>query len=574
MKIIRQIVLSLAMLPVLTGTAQDTLIFQSDSVNMEDSLRFLTQDDYITDMLDTLFVNRYLNQDYPEFNSNNLNKYNFSAGFVPVYTDSVYAARIDSLNRETPIELAYNNLVKSYIELYAVKKRDLTSRILGLSYLYFPLFEEYLDKYNMPLELKYLAIVESALNPTAGSRAGAKGLWQFMYGTGKVYGLKVTSFVDDRFDPLAATDAACRHMKDLYDIYGDWSLVLAAYNSGAGNVNKAIRRAGNARSYWAIWPYLPRETRGYVPAFIAVVYVMNYSVEHNLYPVNPGIILTETDTIIIRDVLSFDQIQELAGIPESDLRFLNPQFKLGVIPAGKGKTYPLRIPNAYMSRYLAIEDSVYDYKTQKGIEREKLLADIKKASERTVHVVRKGESLGLIASRYRVGISQLKSWNNLRSNTIYPGQNLVVFPQGAPASYAKTESPDSKPEGKPQTSNSEPMKRSAEKSYHIVKQGENLGLIAERYNCSITDLKEWNNLSSSTIYPNQKLTVYSLEAAEVARAESGTKFVYHTVRKGDTLWDIAKEYDGVTVEQIKRLNNISNTKKLKVGQKLKISPVS
>jgi len=193
--------------------------------------------------------------------------------------------------------------------------------VMGLAEVYFPLFEEQLDKHNMPLELKYLAVVESALNPTANSRAGAKGLWQFMYSTGKMYGLKSNSLVDDRFDPYKATDAACRHLNDLYYIYNDWSLALAAYNSGPGNVNKAIRRAGGVRSYWAVWPFLPRETRGYVPAFIAVMYLMNHPAEHNIYPTTPDIFYEEIDTVVVNDVLSFDQISEMLNIPMDELKF-------------------------------------------------------------------------------------------------------------------------------------------------------------------------------------------------------------------------------------------------------------
>ncbi|MCU0370695.1 MAG: lytic transglycosylase domain-containing protein, partial [Bacteroidales bacterium] len=224
-------------------------------------------------MLDSLTSIPYFQDYYFNTDTALLNVYNFPIGHVPVYPDSVYRTRIEKLDQETPLDLTYNQSVKSFIELYAVRKRLLTSKILGLKEVYFPLFEEYLDRYDIPLEMKYLAVVESALNPVAGSRVGAKGLWQFMYYTGKLYGLKVTSLVDDRFDPYLATDAACRHMVDLYAMFGDWNLVMAAYNSGAGNVKKAIRRAGGVYDYWAIWPFLPKETRGYVPAFIAVNYV-------------------------------------------------------------------------------------------------------------------------------------------------------------------------------------------------------------------------------------------------------------------------------------------------------------
>jgi len=482
----------------------------------------------------------------------------FKPGETPTYPDSVYEQRIEALNVQTPIELTYNKEVKTFINLYAVKKRDLTAKMLGLAEIYFPLFEEILDKYDVPLEIKYLAIVESALNPAAGSRAGAKGLWQFMYGTGKVYGLKVSSMVDDRYDPYKSTVAACEHLSDLYDIYQDWSLALAAYNSGAGNVNRAVRRAGGTKNYWAVWPFLPRETRGYVPAFIAVNYVMNYAAEHNIYPMKPNMFFYDIDTVTVHDVLAFDQLNEMLGIPIDELKYLNPQFKLGIIPATGGATYTIRIPRQFVADFLNNEEALYAYKTRKGIEKDKLLAEVKKAKDRNIHIVRSGENLGLIARKYHVYVNQIKSWNNLRSSTIYPGQRLVIYGAGSSRYYAKSKTP---------------VIRSSEKSTHTVKNGENLGLIAKKYKCTVTDLREWNNLKSSKIYPKQKLIVYK-PADKTPSTVKDSKYVYHIIRKGDTLWDIAKEYDGVTVEQIKRLNNIKNTRKLKPGQKIKIAVIS
>jgi membrane-bound lytic murein transglycosylase D len=496
---------------------------------------------------------------YFNFNQASVNNYNFGVDEVPTYPDSVYAARIATLNLESPMELTYNKEVKAYIELYAVRKRKLTAKFLGLSELYFPMFEEALANYNIPLEMKYLAIVESALNPEAGSKAGAKGLWQFMYGTGKVYGLKVTSLVDDRFDPYKSTIAACEHFQDLYAIYGDWSLVLAAYNSGAGNVNRAIRRAGGTKNYWAIWPFLPQETRGYVPAFIAVNYVMNYAPEHNIYPMRPGMFFYNIDTVTVSEVLAFDQLNEKLGIPMEQLEFLNPQFKLGIIPATKEKTYSLRLPRQYVPNYLNNETELYTYKTRNGVEKEKLVAEVKKATDRSVHVVKKGENLGLIANKYKVNVNQIKAWNNMKSNTIFPGQKLVVYGVGS--------------ENYTVSSSKETIVRSSEQSKHTVKSGESLDLIAKKYKCSVTDLKEWNNLKSSVIQPNQELIVYAPSSTSSNTVTEG-KYVYHIVRKGDTLWDIARQYDGVTVEQIKKLNKLGNSSKLHVGQKLKITAAS
>ncbi len=518
----------------------------------------LIKDSPVVIMIDSLTYLNFYKKQYFVIDSNQLTDRRFKPGEIPTYPDSIYEQRIQALNIETPFELTYNKVVKSYIALYADKKRALTAKMLGLAELYFPMFEEVLDRFDMPLEIKYLAIVESALNPAAGSRMGAKGLWQFMYGTGKVYDLKVTSLVDDRYDPYKSTIAACEHLTDLYDIYGDWSLCLAAYNSGAGNVNRALRRAGGTKNYWAVWPFLPRETRGYVPAFIAVNYVMNYAEEHNIYPMRPGMFFYDIDTVTVNDILAFDQLNEMLAIPIDELKYLNPQFKKGIIPATESKTYVIRIPRQFVADYLNNEQALYAYKTKSGIERDKLLAEVKKAKDRNIHYVRSGESLGLIAKRYHVYVSQIKQWNGLRSNTIYPGQKLVLFGAGSSKYYQKSKTP---------------VQRSSSKSVHKVKSGENLGLIAKKYKCTPTDLKEWNNLKNSKIYPNQKLIVYKPAEKSKASVKDG-KYLYHVVRKGDTLWDIAKEYDGVTVDQIKRLNNIRNTKRLQPGQKIKIAVVS
>ena len=498
-KIVASILLSGTITLALADNETDTI------PKLDTSRSEIIEDSPIVEALDSLVHIAYFKDHYFSTDTQELNIYNYEADYIPSFDDSIYTQRIAALNAETPMELVFNKQVRNFIHLYAEKKRELTSRVMGLSEIYFPLFEEHLDRFDLPLELKYLAVVESALNPTAGSRAGAKGLWQFMYYTGKVYGLKVTSYVDERYDPLKATIAACEHLQDLYDIYGNWSLAMAAYNSGAGNVNKAIRRAGGVKSYWAIWPFLPRETRGYVPAFIAVTYVMNYAAEHNLYPLDPGILYSGIDTVRVKEVLSFDQLNEMLGVPMGDLKFLNPSFKKGIIPVTESKSYALSLPKTYIGDFINNEKDLYNYKTRKGVEKEKLLAEIKKAQERTIHVVRSGENLGLIAKKYRCYVSQLRAWNNLRGSTIYPGQRLVVYPG---AHYTATSS----------------------------------------------------NASSKPKKPASSIAV-----------DGNTKFMYHTIRKGDTLWDIAREYDGVTVSQIKELNNISNAKRLKPGQKIKVS---
>ncbi len=553
-------------------TLSDTLISFGSSPG-RDTLKFtLTEDSPIVRALDSLADIKYFRDYYFSTDSSFLNVYRYPFETIPEYPDSVYRERIHLLDQMTPIDLVYNEDVKRWILLYAIQKRELTSRVLGLAQVYFPLFEEYFDKYNLPLELKFLAIVESALNPTANSRAGAKGLWQFMYNTGRSYGLKVTSYIDDRFDPYKSTDAACRHMKDLYEIYEDWLLVLAAYNSGSGNVNKAIRRAGNIKNYWAIQPFLPRETQGYVPAFISVCYIMNYNQEHNLYPTHPGILYNGIDTVVVNNLLSFDQLNEMLGIPMEDLAFLNPAYKLGVLPSINHEPYVLRLPKEFIGPFIANEEALYQFKTQKGIEHEQLMTQVSQVKEVRYHKVRRGESLGLIASKYNVRISDLKKWNHIRGSTIYPGQKLIVYQSSsssqvtAPISTANGSSP-------PVESSPPEMKTTT----HVVRSGENLASIASRYGCTVDQLKRWNNLRSTTIYPRQKLTVSnpvlqgddtSASAEDAPRQEE--TFVYHTVRAGQTLWDIANMYPGATVEKIKTWNQITNARAIQPGQKLKI----
>lgn len=496
------------------------------------------------EMMDTL-------QLIPYFDESKANSCNYPKGYVPTFPDSVYAQRIEDLNRETTMELVFNKHVRSFIDVYAFQKRSKMERVLGLADVYFPMFEECLDKYNLPLELKYLAVVESALNPTAGSPAGAKGLWQFMYGTGKMYKLNSTTLVEDRFDPLKSTEAACQHLKELYDTFGDWFLALAAYNSGAGNVRKAIIRAGGLKNYWAIWPYLPRETRGYVPAFIAVNYVMSYAEQHNICPLDPGIIMNGIDTVTVHQPLHFEQLNEMLGIPMEDLKFFNPQYKQQIIPATEKKPYLLCIPEEYVESYIRNEKALYEFKTERGIEKEKLQEEMKKISDRSVHIVRSGENLGSIARKYHVSVSQLQKWNNLKGTNIYPNQKLTVYGSGAPMAQA---------------GGSAYVEPSTTQKTHTVKSGESLYTLSSKYQCTVTDLMKWNNLKNTNIKVGQKLKVYPPEKASSGSTANGTST--YTVKSGDNLWVIAKKFN-TTVDKLRKLNNLKSDN-LNVGQKLKV----
>lgn len=398
-------------------SAQDTVLGESEIMRMFESLGDLP-----------FFAERYL-----EYDSAEMNPYGYEFGEVPIFTEDVYQQRIEQLASQTTLPMVYNPAVRAKIDNYVFRFRAFTGRMLGLSYVYFPMFEEMLDKYNMPLELKCLAVVESALNPLAVSRVGAKGLWQFMYATGKQYGLKSNSLVDDRFDPMKETEAACRFMLDLYSRYKDWFLVLAAYNSGPGTVNKAIARAGGVMDYWAICPYLPVETQNYVPTFIAINYVIHYAKEHNLYPLAPDMLISGTDTVTVRDVLTFAQLNETLGVTIKDLETYNPQYTKGIIPASDTIFYVLRLPSQYAVQFAAREKEIYAYKTREQIDKEKVLEEAKKAvvvappkAKTRYHTVKKGETLSGIAKKYKVSVNNIKKWNNLKSNTIRTNQRLRV----------------------------------------------------------------------------------------------------------------------------------------------------
>lgn len=401
---------------------------------------------------------------------------------IPTFPDSVYRARLQALDKNTPFELVFNPEVRRYIEVYTTKRREQVSRMLGLAPYYFPLFETALDAYDLPLELKYLAIVESALNPLAKSRVGATGLWQFMYGTAKMQGLEINSYVDERSDPIKSTQAACEYLSKLYEMFGDWNLALAAYNAGPGNVNKAIRRSGGKKTYWEVRPFLPKETGGYVPAFIAVNYVMHYAKEHQIAATKPKFQYFDVDTVSIREKITMAQLSAFLDFDEEKLAMLNPSFKAGIIPASNSNPIYVYLPVEKLGRFLSNEAAIYKLATE---EMEVVLPNIVGVQEpavsndKTVHRVKSGESLGLIATKYNVSINQLKSWNNLKSNTIYTGQRLSVYGSGG-AKTAQATPPQFKT--------------------YTVQPGDTLMGISRKYpGVSTQDLMQANNLNNGNL---------------------------------------------------------------------------
>ena len=354
----------------------------------------------------------------------------------PQFSDSVY---IDRLSRmPTIMEMPYNEIVRKFIDMYTGRLRNQVAFMLSACNFYMPIFEEALDTYGLPLELKYLPIIESALNPSAVSRAGASGLWQFMLNTGKIYGLESNSLVDERRDPIKATWAAARYLKDMYAIYQDWNLVIAAYNCGPGTINKAIRRAGGKTDYWEIYNYLPKETRGYVPAFIAANYVMPYYCKHNICPMETNI-PDATDTIQVNRNLHFEQITDVCGIGMDEVKSLNPQYKKNIIP-GDSKPQTLRLPINYISTFIDSQDTIYAHRSAELFKNRRTVSVANTRStarsskgksssqgDVTYHRIRNGETLSTIARKYGVTVNQIKSWNGLRSTRINAGKRLKIY---------------------------------------------------------------------------------------------------------------------------------------------------
>lgn len=347
-----------------------------------------------------------------------------------IVSDSIYKQRLASL--PWVMEMPYNQIVRSFIDLYSVKKRHSVEYMLGNSKYYFPIFEEVLNKKGMPLELKYLPVIESALNPTAVSRVGASGLWQFMPSTARSYDLEINSLVDERLDPIKSTYAAANYLLDLYKIYSDWHLVIAAYNCGPGNVRKAISRSGGKTDYWAMYPYLPAETRGYVPIFIAANYVFEFAAKHNLCALVPDL-PAMTDTIDIKERIHFQQISSVINIPYQELKALNPQYRQDIIPGSPVKTYPLRLPINYVDAFLKQYDLIVAYRADELVNRrteveaeQRVASDYQSDSSVRYHTVRKGQSLNSIAARYGISVNSLKKMNGIKGSKVHAGQKLKI----------------------------------------------------------------------------------------------------------------------------------------------------
>ena len=414
--------------------------------------------------------------------------------------DEVYIDRLKRMNSFIPVQ--FNKAVKNAIIRYTERMPIATARIIGLSTYYMPLFEEIFDEYGLPQELKAMAVIESALNPRAVARARAKGMWQFMYNTGKMYGLEMTSYVDERYDPLTACRAAARLLKDSYMIFGDWSLAIASYNCGAGNVSKAIRRSGGKTDFWEIYNYLPRETRGYIPAFIAALYTLNYYQDHGIVP-TPVSLPAHVDTFHVDKNLHFGQISETIGIPMETLRDLNPQYLHDIIP-GTEHTYILNLPHQFTLAYVDLQDSIYRYKDSvffNAVAVQKIKETGGSGEQRVIHKVKSGETLSSIASKHHTTVNNIKRWNNLKSNTIHVGQRLYIYGSAGKSSGSSSA-------GSTTTTSSKSANQAAATatSTYTVKKGDTLGGIAKKTGVPLNTIYKLNGLNAkSKIYPGMKI---------------------------------------------------------------------
>lgn len=441
--------------------------------------------------------------------------------------DSIFIQRLAAI--PSAIELTYNKQVRSYLDLYTKTRKKQVSIMLGLADYYFPMIESKLDAYDLPLELKYLPIIESALDPTARSRVGAQGMWQFMLGTARLYKLNVNSFIDERLDPVRSTEVACRYLKELYKIFGDWHMVIAAYNCGPGNMKKAIQRSGGKTNYWDVYYYLPAETRGFVPAFIAATYIMNYSQNHGFYAVQP-VIPVNSDTVMVSQELHLAQVSEVLGLDLKMLQQLNPKYRKKIIPAAGGP-YDLRLPVENVSQYISLQDTVKNHKQDVYLAKNNMGKEParKTSSKQTVkrvaspddvaidYTVKSGDNLGMIAAWYEVTVTDIRNWNGMSGSFLRAGQKLTLYVPKA----------------------------------------------------KVDDMKEITDLTYAEKQSRIGKENGTGQAEEQPAPSADDNYVLYTVRSGDNLWTIAQKYPGVSHEDIMKLNQMSSSK-LQTGRVLKI----
>lgn len=462
------------------------------------------KDDSLSLAIDSFWLKQLYNLEAFDSIYNDVSELSYDDVEYPELSTDTLKARLARLNAKTPFNVEYNPSLESVIKRFLKTRRTSLQNLMGLSHFYFPLFETELDKHDLPLEIKYLAIVESALKPKAKSRVGATGLWQFMFTTGKMYNLDVSSYVDERSDPIKSTEAAAKYLSKLYEIFGDWDLALAAYNSGPGNVTKAIRRSGGYENYWNIRHNLPRETAGYLPAFLATMYVFEYAEEHGFKPNKPEFNFFQTDTIHVKQMISFDQIAEVTGLDVETIQFLNPSYKLDIIPKVEGKQYTLELPLEAVGVFVANEEAIYAYAKEQFEKREKPLPQFFDNDTKVTYRVKSGDYLGKIARQYGVGVSQIKQWNGLRNNNLKVGQRLTIYPKGT----AVPAKPATASNNTTTSSNTTTKVSASGKKTYTVSQGDSLWSIAQKFpGVSVDNIKQWNNMTGNNLKVGTVLVV-------------------------------------------------------------------
>lgn len=550
-----------------------------------DSIKKTFVNDDLASCVDSLWLKELTNLDLYNDLSDDIKNINIDEKVDYELPTELLKQRLAEMDAKSPFNIEYNPGLENIIKSFLKNRKKSFGRLMAISEYYFPMFEEALAKQNVPLEIKYLAIVESALNPKAVSRMGATGLWQFMYQTGKQYNLKIDSYVDERSDPLKSSNAAAEYMSKMYEIFGDWDLVLASYNSGPGNVAKAIRRSGGQQNYWNIRKYLPKETQGYVPAFLATMYIYEYHKEHGIKPERALVQHFATDTILIKKQMSFKQISDLLDVPVAQLQLLNPSYKMNVIPVYGDENHFLRLPKEKIAVFASNENKIYAY-VQRDLDfREKpfkvhkaiVATDTLNYTQQQItlpktkyYTVKRGDNLSEIADKYSVTVADIKKWNRLKGNTVARGKSLKIITnesvvqtikkelkadnQKIVASDVKISKEDkTKKDIKADTLSAEVA------SYYVVQKGDNLSNIAKKHNVSVEEIKAWNNLSNTSIKLGTSLQVAKNEEGIKEELAVAPKIenVEYIVKKGDNLGNIAKKF-GSTVDDLKVWNNLSD----------------
>ncbi|MBP6425153.1 MAG: LysM peptidoglycan-binding domain-containing protein [Flavobacterium sp.] len=532
-----------------------------------DSIKKTFVKDDLAACVDSLWLKELTNLDIYNNLTEDIQTINIDEKVDYELSTDLLKARLQAMDEKSPFHIEYNQGLENIIKSFLKNRKRSFERLMAVSEYYFPLFEEAFDKQNVPLEIKYLAVVESALNPKAVSRVGATGLWQFMYQTGKQYGLKIDSYVDERSDPLKASEAAAQYMKNMYAIFGDWDLVLASYNSGPGNVAKAIRRSGGQQNYWNIRKNLPKETQGYVPAFLATMYIYEYHKEHGIVPEKAPIKHFATDTVMIKRQMSFKQISELIDIPVAQLQVLNPSYRLNIVPAYKDQTHFLRLPQDKMAIFTSNESKIYAYVDKEASLREKPFQIVRpivaqdsvntfqKLAQAKVRYyrVKRNDNLSTIAQKYDVKVEDLKKWNNIRGNKVAYGKNLKI--NGIETDQSSTAVAKVELDKKGVQKDSAGV---ASASFYVVQKGDNLSAIAKKFNVTVAEIQEWNKLINNNVQLGASLQVVKNPTNKEEIAETvERKDIAYSVQKGDNLGSIAKKF-GATIEELKQWNNLKS----------------